>query len=154
MRYINHRNRLTKAGTSVSEGGGTPPPSGDGATIQLTNKSGVTLEYGDVVIIDKTNPLSVTVTNLYYVEDVIGVVKVGGANNELITIQYAGIIDVKITVFAVNIGDNLYTGDVNGRAYANPNGWPGTFAKALTAKAHGATGTVKALLSGGLPEVY
>lgn len=153
MRYINHRNRITKAGSSSNEGG-APPPSGEAGTIQLTNKSGITLEYGDVVIIDKTNPLAVTVTNLYYSEDVVGVIQVGGANNSLVTIQYAGIIDVKITVFAVNIGDNLYTGDVNGRAYANPNGWPGTFAKALSAKAHGATGTVKALLSGGLPEVY
>lgn len=152
MRYLT-RNRITKGGASSDDGGGIPPVI-EAGMIQLTNKSGVPLEYGDVVVIDKTNHLSVTTTNLYYNEDVIGVVKVGGANNQLVSIQYAGITEIKMTVFAANIGDNIYTGDVKGRAYATSFGWPGTFAKALTSKAHGAVGTIKVLLSGGLPEVY
>ena len=152
MRYLT-RNRITKGGASSDNGGGTPPTA-EAGTIKLTNRSGVTLGQGDVVVIDKTNPMSVTLTNLYYNEDVIGVVKVGAANNQLVTIQYAGIIEVKMTIFAANIGDNIYTGDVNKRAFANQFGLPGTFAKALTSKPHGAVGTIKVLLSGGLPEVY
>lgn len=153
MRYLT-RNRITKGGASSENGGSTPPPTGEAGTIQLTNRSGLVLEQGDVVVIDKTNPLSVTTTNLYYNEDVIGVVKVGAANNQLVSIQYAGITEIKMTVFAANIGDNIYTGDVNGRGYAYSFGLPGTFAKALTSKPHGAVGTIKVLLSGGLPEVY
>ena len=153
MRYLT-RNRITKGGASSDNGGGTPPPTVEAGTIQLTNRSGVVLEQGDVVVIDKTNPLSVTTTNLYYNEDVIGVVKVGAANNQLVSIQYAGMTEIKMTVFAANIGDNIYTGDVNGRGYAYSFGLPGTFAKALTSKPHGAVGTIKVLLSGGLPEVY
>lgn len=152
MRYLT-RNRITKGGASSDNGGGIPPVI-EAGTIQLTNKSGVPLEYGDVVVIDKANPLSVTTTNLYYNEDVIGVVKVGGVNNEIVTIQHAGIIDIKMTVYAANIGDNIYTGDVKGRGYAYSYGLPGTFAKALTTKPHGAVGTIKVMLSGGLPEVY
>ena len=150
MRYLT-RNRITKGGASTN-GGGIPPE--EIGTIQLTNKSDGLLEYGDVVVIDKTNPLSVTTSNSYYSEDVIGVVKTGGEKDELLTIQYAGIIDVKMTVDIVNIGDNIYTSNINGRAYASSYGWPGTFAKALTSKASGVTGMIKVLLSGGLPEVY
>ena len=150
MRYLT-RNRITKGGAAADSGGGTPLEPG---TIQLTNRSGGVLEYGDVVVIDKTNPLSVTTTDVAYNEDVIGVIKVGGANNEPITIQYAGIIDVKISTYAVNVGDNIYTENQFGLAYATSYAWPGAFAKALTSKPAGAVGTVKALLSGGLPEVY
>ena len=102
MRYLT-RNRITKGGASDT-GDGIPPV--DISTIQLTNRSGSLLEYGDVVVIDKTNPLSVTTTNAYYNEDVIGVVKIGGVNEELVTIQFAGIIDVKVMSYTVNIGDN------------------------------------------------
>jgi len=152
MRFLT-RNRITKGGATSDNGGGIPPVI-DVGTIQLTNKSGVPLEYGDVVVIDKANPLSVTTTNLYYNEDVIGVVKIGGANNQMVNIQYAGIIDVKMTVYAANIGDNIYTGAVKGTGYAYSYGLPGTFAKALTTKPYGAVGTIKVMLSGGLPEVY
>lgn len=150
MRYLT-RNRITKGGTVAESGGGTPVETG---TIQLANRSGGALEYGDVVVIDKTNPLSVTTTNVAYNEDVIGVVKVGGADGEQVNIQYAGIIDVKVSTYAVNVGDNLYTENQYKLAYGTSYGWPGTFAKALTSKPAGAVGTVKALLSGGLPEVY
>ncbi|HEY9084013.1 MAG TPA: hypothetical protein VIN73_11815 [Vicingaceae bacterium] len=112
------------------------------------------MAYGDIVIIDKTNPLSVTTTNITYHEDVIGVVKTGGANEEMVTIQYAGMIEVNVGTYAVNIGDNIYTGDLYGLAYGTAYGWPGTIAKAITSKPTGATGMVKVLLSGGLPEVY
>jgi hypothetical protein len=151
MRYLNHRSRIIKAGASGNGGGTTP---NGGGTIQLTNKSGGVLEYGDVVIIDKNNSLSITTTNLYYNPDVIGVVKIGGGNNQLVTIQYAGIIDVKLTVFAANVGDNIYTGDVHGRGFAYATGLIGAFAKALTTKPHGVTGMIKVLLSGGIPEVF
>ena len=151
MRYLT-RYRITRGGASSDAGGGLPPV--DTGTIQLTNKSGGLLEYGDVVVIDKTNPLSVTTTNAYYNEDVIGAIKVGGADDELVTIQYAGIIDIKVNSAVVNIGDNIYTSSTVGRAYATAFGWPGTFAKALTSKPSGSVGTVKVLLSGGLPEVY
>ena len=154
MRYINHRNRITKSGILVSSEGQSPPLSGEVGTAQLTNKSGITLEYGDVVIIDKTAPMAVTLTNQYNSEDVIGVVLVGGDKNTLVTIQYAGIIDVKISAVAVNIGDNLYSTNEKGRAYSSLNGWQGTFAKALTSKPQGNLGTVKAILSGGVPEIY
>jgi len=72
----------------------------------------------------------------------------------LVTIQTSGIADIKMTVFPVNIGDNIYTGDVHGRGYASSSSWPGTFAKALESKPNAILGTVKALLSGGVPEVY
>jgi hypothetical protein len=150
MRYLS-RNRITKGGIVAESGGGTPVEQG---TIQLTNRSGGVLEYGNVVVIDKTNPLSVTTTNVAYNEDVIGVVKVGGADGEQVSIQYAGIIDVKISTYAVNVGDNIYTENQYGLGYATSYGWPGTFAKALTSKSGGVVGTVKVLLSGGLPEVY
>jgi hypothetical protein len=80
-------------------------------------------------------------------------VKVGAANNQLVTIQYAGIIEVKMTVFAANIGDNIYTGDVFGHGYANSYPWPGAFAKALTSKPNGVTGLVKIMLAGGMPNL-
>lgn len=150
MRYLT-RNRITKGGVSSDNGSGTPADTG---TTQLTNRSGGVLEYGDVVVIDKTNPLSVTTTNITYNEDVIGVVKVGGADEEQVTIQYAGVIDVRISTYAVNVGDNIYTDNQYGLAYATSYGWPGAFAKALSSKPSGANGTVKALLSGGLPEIY
>ena len=151
MRYLTG-NRITKSGGSSSDGGNTNPPSETG-TIQLTNKSGNILEYGDIVVLDKTNPLSVTATNIYYNEDVIGVVKIGGAANELVTIQYTGIIDAKMTVFPVNIGDKIFTGDVFGRGYASSFLWPGAFAKALTSKPNGVTGLVKIMLILGMPKL-
>lgn len=85
--------------------------------IQLTNRSSQVLEPGDIVILDKNNPLSVTTTNLYYSPDVIGVVKTGGGIGQLVTVQTSVVVDVKMTVLPVNIGDNIYTGDVYGRGY-------------------------------------
>ena len=114
--------------------------------IQLTNRSSQVLEPGDIVILDKNNPLSVTTTNLYYSPDVIGVVKTGGGIGQLVTVQTSGVVDVKMTVFPVNIGDNIYTGDVHGRGYASATAWPNIFAKALTSKSNGVLGTVQALL--------
>ncbi|MDC1188885.1 hypothetical protein N8089_03740 [Flavobacteriales bacterium] len=123
--------------------GTTGTGSGD---IQLTNRSSQVLEPGDIVILDKNNPLSVTTTNLYYSPDVIGVVKTGGGIGQLVTVQTSGIVDVKMTVLPVNIGDNIYTGDVYGRGYASATAWPNIFAKALTSKSNGVLGTVQALL--------
>lgn len=51
-----------------------------------------------------------------------------------------------MTVLPVNIGDNIYTGDVHGRGYASATAWPNIFAKALTSKSNGVLGTVQALL--------
>ena len=114
--------------------------------IQLTNRSSQVLEPGDIVILDKNNPLSVTTTNLYYSPDVIGVVKTGGGIGQLVTVQTSVVVDVKMTVLPVNIGDNIYTGDVYGRGYASATAWPNIFAKALTSKTNGVLGTVQALL--------
>jgi hypothetical protein len=114
--------------------------------IQLTNRSSQVLEPGDIVILDKNNPLSVTTTNLYYSPDVIGVVKTGGGIGQLVTVQTTGIVDVKMTVLPVNIGDNIYTGDVHGRGYASATAWPNIFAKALTSKSNGVLGKVQVLL--------
>ena len=155
MRYINKQRFVKASQTIIEETGGTDPGGGTGGgEIQLTNRSAQILEPGDVVIIEKNNPLSVTTTNLYYSEDVIGVVKTGGGIGQIVTIQTSGIADIKMTVFPVNIGDNIYTGDVHGRGYASSSSWPGTFAKALESKPNAILGTVKALLSGGVPEVY
>lgn len=148
MRYIN-RNRFVRGNTQVQ-----PEINSEAGIVQLTNNSGGKLEYGDIVVIDKTAPLSVTMSNLYFSEDVIGVIKIGGMNGQLVSVQYAGIIDLKMTVYAVNIGDNIYTSNLNGQGYAYSYSWPGAFAKALTSKPYGAAGMVKAILSGGLPEVY
>ena len=87
------------------QGGTTGSNSGD---IQLTNRSSQVLEPGDIVILDKNNPLSVTTTNLYYSPDVIGVVKTGGGVGQLVTVQTSGVVDIKMTVLPVNIGDNIY----------------------------------------------
>ena len=43
--------------------------------------------------------------------------KTGGGVWQLVTVQTSGIVDVKMTVLPVNIGDNIYTGDVYGRGY-------------------------------------
>ena len=118
----------------------------NGGDIQLTNRSPQILEPGDIVILDKNNPLSVTTTNLYYNEDVIGIVKTVGGIGQLVTIQTSGVAEIKMTVFPVNVGDNIYTGDVHGRGFASETTWSGPFAKALTSKPNSVLGKVQALL--------
>lgn len=114
--------------------------------IQLTNRSGQSLEIGNLVILDRVHAKSVTTTNLYYNKDVVGVITKGGADGALVTIQTSGVGEIKMVVYPVSIGDYIYTGDVKGYGFANAAQYSGILGKALSAKAHGATGVVSVLI--------
>lgn len=159
MRYIN-KQRFVKASQTIVEQTGVTDPGGgsvivgQGQFIQLNNKSGMTLEKGHVVVIDKVNELSVTVTAFDYSEDVMGVVYDTSLPDEPVTIQISGIAEIKIDNSEVDLGDNIYTSNTAAIGYSTLSSWPGAFAKALTTKPYGVTGTIYAILCGGMPEVY
>lgn len=159
MRYINKQRFVKASQTIVEQTGGTDPGGGSvivgqGQFIQLNNKSGMTLEKGHVVVIDKVNELSVTVTAFDYSEDVMGVVYDTSLPDEPVTIQISGIAEIKIDNSEVDLGDNIYTSNTAAIGYSTLSSWPGAFAKALTTKPYGVTGTIYAILCGGMPEVY
>ena len=159
MRYINKQRFVKASQTIVEQTGGTDPGDGSvivgqGQFIQLSNKSGMTLEKGHVVVIDKVNELSVTVTAFDYSEDLIGVVYNTSLPDEPVIIQISGIAEIKIDNSEVDLGDNIYTSNTAAIGYSTLSSWPGAFAKALTTKPYGVTGTIYAILCGGVPEVY
>ena len=159
MRYINKQRFVKASQAIVEQTGGTDPGGGSvivgqGQFIQLNNKSGMTLEKGHVVVIDKVNEVSVTVTAFDYSEDVIGVVYETSLPNEPVIIQISGIAEIKIDNSEVDLGDNIYTSNTAAIGYSTLSSWPGAFAKALTTKPYGVTGTIYAILCGGMPEVY
>ncbi len=159
MRYINKQRFVKASQTIIEQNGGTDPGGGSvivgqGQFIQLNNKSGMTLVKGHVVVIDKVNELSVTVTAFDYSEDVMGVVYDTSLPDEPVIIQISGIAEIKIDNSEVDLGDNIYTSNTAAIGYSTLSSWPGAFAKALTTKPYGVTGTIYAILCGGMPEVY
>lgn len=126
-------------------GGLTVPPSS-----LLTNRSGVTVSAGDVVLFDTANASSFTTTTNAVDLRVMGVVRTASIANNVAGQVYtmAGqVCTVNCDSAAVAIGQYLTTSTTAGKAtagsYFRENG---NFAVALSSKAGGSTGTVSAML--------
>jgi len=120
--------------------------SGAAGEITLTNKSGGTVNAGDVVIFDKTNASAFTTTTTQGDMRILGVAKETIANNASGKIAMAGIATVNVTGNAA-IGAALISSTTPKYAMANGGAkQAGLIGFALTAYAGGATGTVEALL--------
>jgi len=120
--------------------------SGTAGEITLTNKSGGTVNAGDVVIFDKTNASAFTTTSTQGDMRILGVAKETIANNSSGKIAMAGIATINVTG-NVAIGAALISSTTP--KYAKASGGAkqnGLIGFALTAYVGGATGTVDALL--------
>lgn len=116
--------------------------------IPVTNRTGAASVAGDVVILDAANNNSYILAGLVRSDDVLGVTVQGGvANLSDALIANDGVFLVNVDTGAVVVGDMLVTSIITaGRAGALAAPAIGTvFAKAMTAKAAGANGTVKAV---------
>ena len=126
----------------------------DSSVVQLTNNSGGKLEPGNIVVVDSSQPLSVKTIGLAFDIGVIGVIKTGGSQGELVGVQVSGICDVLVSQpFPADVASFVYTGFVLGKAWVTPSSFAGAIGRALTSLPPGVTGTVKVLLAGGLPEL-
>ena len=123
-------------------------------TIDLTNRSAITLIPGHIVIWDLANTFSVKTTVFQFDPQALGIIKIGGAPNTSVKIQVAGIADVLMDGdFATAIGDYIYTSGTHlGRSRSTNGPFPGYVGRALQTKSIGSTGLIKVLLTGGLPE--
>ena len=75
-----------------------------------------------------------------------------GNPNELVQVMYGGITDVQIDIAQVNIGDYLYNSSTPGLLTPSDGGFIGAIGRALSAKANGTLGTVRAII-GYLPHL-
>ena len=75
-------------------------------------------------------------------------------NEDVQESEVESITEIKIDNSEVDLGDNIYTSNTAAIGYSTLSSWPGAFAKALTTKPYGVTGTIYAILCGGMPEVY
>lgn len=118
-------------------------------TIPLINRTGANSVAGDVVRIDTANDNSFIKTGSAGATDVVGVVVQGGvADGSPAMVAIAGVVDVTCTTAAVNRGDRLQMSGTAGQAEAGATAGS-VFAKALTAKGAGSSGTVRAVLWSG-----
>ena len=125
-----------------------------GNTIEMLNNSGIELNPGNVVILDNSTAFAVTTTTTSYMETLILVVIAQALPGAMVKCQYINVVNVKMNINAVNIGDFIYTSGNAGLGMSSSSGYPGAFGIALTSKAYGSEGFVQVLLSGGLPEVF
>lgn len=127
---------------------------GSGASVStLTNKSGVQLNPGDVVILSPT-ALGVTTTTQPSYIGVVGIVQEAIANNTSGAVAtFAGhIVQVNCDSIAVDVGYFLYTSTTATKATALRYKTPAAFAVALSSKPTG-VGTVYAMLLPMLPGI-
>lgn len=121
--------------------------------MELTNQELTPMAYGDLVVLDTVNPESVKYTNIFFGSGLIGVVRIGGASMQKVTVQFGGVIDVQMDDAAVAIGSYIIASSTFGKATSYFTEFIGVNGRALTSKPFGA-GTVKVLLSGGIPEIF
>jgi len=126
----------------------------DTMSSQLLNNSTLTLRYGNVVIWDSTADAAVKLTNIkgdYRVAGVVNAPAIGPGSIGGVMTQAGEIVDVLCDTEAVARGMFLVTSTVPGRATANGY-WrtDNAFAIALSAKAAGSEGMVRAVLMQGL----
>ena len=116
----------------------------------LTNKSGSSVAYGGVVILDSTTAESfTTTTTANYEDDLVGVVLEpnGIANNASGLVAVSGFVPKVTLAGSASLGDYLYTHTVAGQAQRSGTKSAGAFGQVL------GTGTSpKAILFGGLPK--
>lgn len=122
-------------------------------TMALTNQEAQSMEYGHLVVLDTANPLSVKFSSTYFGNGLIGVVAQGAAAGQSVLVQFAGVIDVQMDSYSVDIGDYIIGSSQQGKATSYFSEYIGVIGRALTAKGSG-DGTVKVLLAGGLPEIF
>ena len=117
-----------------------------GGVITLTNKSGSTVNIGDVVIFDKSNASAFTTTSLQGDMRILGVAMETIAANASGKIAMAGIATVNVTG-NVAIGQALISSTTPKYAMASGGAkQPGLIGYALTLYSGGSTGTVSALM--------
>jgi len=123
-------------------------------TVDMINNSGMTLEPGHLVIIDRTIGQSVKTSTDSY-EEISWFVAISHAlPGETVKCQYAGVVNVLVDTKVCDPGDFIYTSNIAGIAYPGTTGYPGAGGVALTYKPSGITGFVKVLLAGGMGETY
>ena len=114
-----------------------------------TNKSGVTLTTGEVVVIDTGNASSVTRTTTLNDLDVFGVVLDGAVDDADVIVITEGFVPVLDVTGSTAIGDYLTTSTTAGKAVNTTNPRSGTFGIALTTSAV----SVKAQIGGSATSV-
>lgn len=120
---------------------------------ELTNKSGLTVNNGDVLIATYATEEGFSTTNTIGASRPVAIAGASITDNNTGNFTLRGICDVVNVQGAVTIGDYLRTSATAGRAEAIPGalkaGHPaGAFGIAMTAFAGPGSGTVKALLFG------
>ncbi len=152
-RIIRSLSAVTSSSSGSSGSSGTSSTSSE-LTVDLTNKSAITLIAGMVVVFDTVNALSIKTTVYQFDPQAVGIVKVGGAPNTIVKIQLSGIADVLMDGnFATAVGDYIYTsGTQLGYCRSTSGSFPGWVGRALQPKTLGSIGIIKVLLNGGLPE--
>jgi hypothetical protein len=159
MRYLAPNRIIRSLSAVASSSSGSSGSSGTSSTsseltVDLTNKSAITLIAGMVVVFDTVNALSIKTTVYQFDPQAVGIVKVGGAPNTIVKIQLSGIADVLMDGnFATAIGDYIYSsGTQLGYCRSTNGSFPGWVGRALQPKTLGSIGIIKVLLNGGLPE--
>lgn len=133
-------------GSGLSLSGGSLASSATSSAIALTNNSGGTVDYGDVVIFDKANASSFKTTTIVADQRILGVAGGTILNGAVGSVLMSGIQTVNVTG-NVALGQSLIPSATVKRAMANGGGsQDGLLGYALTAYAGGSTGTVQALI--------
>jgi hypothetical protein len=108
----------------------------------FTNRSGITLSSGAVVVLDTGNAESVTTTTTADDTDVVGVVIVGGDDlSDVIVITEGFVPDIDVTG-STSIGDYLTTSTTAAESDSVTSAGSGTYARALSTSATSVQGTI------------
>jgi hypothetical protein len=108
-----------------------------GEVVRVTNQTGGIRYEGDVVIVHQGIGRAADGTTVIDNYDVLGAVVTGGANGAEITVAVAGLPWNVSVAGAANIGDFIFTNNVQFTAYASGTGYRGGFGQTLYSKGTG-----------------